>query len=501
MHPPSTGKTENLLLMIRRFIQLEWKSFLRAASFKVNMTFKIIGGVVALFYALMILSLGISAFYSIKKEGLEPLATINRYLIYWWIFDLIIRYVFQKNPVMWVRPLLSQPIKKTTLTHYLLGKSAFSFFNFYPLFFFIPFSIALLINGYSIVGVICWHLAFVGITYFNNYLNLMVNNKNGVFIGLAIVLAALIGLQYYHYLDITLYTEPVFQSFYNTPWTIAFIWLALVVIYKFCYQYFYKSLYLDDAVQKKSRSTRATEFAWLNRYGLMGTFMKNDLKLILRNKRSRNTLFSSLVFLFYGLIFFTNPTYKDSEAMIVFASIFTSGGFLFNFGGLVPSWDSAYYPLMMSQNIKYQEYLASKWWLMVVATLLSMMLSVFYLFIGSRYYLAILAGGIYNIGINAHVTLLSGAYVKTPIDLEVSKKPFGNKKAINIRSILLSLPKFLLPILIFYIFYGLFNETIGFFSIAIVGLLGLAFRNKVFRQIERIYKKEKYSTLQAYKQQ
>ncbi len=137
---------------------------------------------------------------------------------------------------------------------------------------------------------------------------------------------------------------------------------------------------------------------------------------------------------------------------------------------------------------------------MVIATVISMTLAAFYLFLGSRYYFAILAGGIYNIGINAHITLLSGAYVKTPIDLVTSKKPFGDKKAINLKTLLLALPKFLLPILIFYIFYGLFNEAAGFLSIAMTGLLGLIFRNKVFRQIEKIYRKEKYATLQAYKQ-
>jgi hypothetical protein len=36
--------------------------------------------------------------------------------------------------------------------------------------------------------------------------------------------------------------------------------------------------------------------------------------------------------------------------------------------------------------------------------------------------------------------------------------------------------------------------------VAILGILGLAFRNKMFRIIEHIYKKEKYATLAAYKQ-
>jgi hypothetical protein len=119
---------------------------------------------------------------------------------------------------------------------------------------------------------------------------------------------------------------------------------------------------------------------------------------------------------------------------------------------------------------------------------------------GWKVYLAIIAGGIYNIGVNAHLVLLGGAYVKTPIDLASGKKILGDKKAFNAKTLLLTLPKLVLPLLLFYIFYHVWNVTAGYLSVAILGILGLAFRNKMFSIIENIYKKEKYSTLAAYRQ-
>jgi multisubunit Na+/H+ antiporter MnhC subunit len=195
----------------------------------------------------------------------------------------------------------------------------------------------------------------------------------------------------------------------------------------------------------------------------------------------------------------TNKTHQ-SETWKLFAGLFITGGFLFTFGGFVPSWDSAYYPLMMSQNIRYKEYLRSKWWLIVIVTFVSMLLASFYLFMGWEVYQAIIAAGIYNIGVNAHLVLLGGAYVKTPIDLTTGRKVFGDKKAFNVQTLIIALPKLVLPLLIFYIFYRKWNVTAGYLSVAILGILGLAFRNKMFRIIENIYKKEKYSTLAAYKQ-
>src|SRR5690606_9910567 len=141
--------------------------------------------------------------------------------------------------------------------------------------------------------------------------------------------------------------------------------------------------------------------------------------------------------------------------------IFVSGGFLFTFGQFVPSWDSAYYPLMMSQNIQYKEYIASKWWLVVIGTIVSTLLASFYLYFGVETYLIILVGAIFNIGVNSHLVLLGGAFIKTPIDLASSKQAFGDKKAFNMKTMLLSLPKLLLPVALYGVGYYMANAETG----------------------------------------
>lgn len=211
------------------------------------------------------------------------------------------------------------------------------------------------------------------------------------------------------------------------------------------------------------------------------------------------TFFMGLFFVLYGLIF-TLEVYGNTSFGKVFAALFCTGGFLFSFGGLVPSWDSSYYKLMMSQNIPYREFLLSKWWLMVIATAISTVLSLWYVYFGVEWLYAILAGAVYNIGLNASVVLLGGAFVKTPIDLTSTKKAFGDSKAFNVKTLLLTIPKMLLPVGIYYLFAFLFNSTIGFVAIAVAGLLGLAFRNMILRWTESIYKNEKYDTIEAYSQ-
>jgi hypothetical protein len=155
---------------------------------------------------------------------------------------------------------------------------------------------------------------------------------------------------------------------------------------------------------------------------------------------------------------------------------------------------------MMTQNISYRNYLSSKWWLMVIATFVTTILAAFYLYFGWQIYLTIVVGAIYNIGVNSHMVLLGGAYTKTPIDLASSKGAFGDKKAFNIKTLLISIPQLLLPMLLYGLGTYFGGLILGLSLVAIVGAIGFLMRDKMFTIIERVYKTEKYATLHSYKQ-
>ena len=484
--------------MFKHFIVLEWKSFFRSASFGTNVVLKVFMVLLALSFMAMFLGLGFGIFPLLEDMGLNPFSTVNKYLIYYFVFDLVIRFFMQKMPVMNIRPLLVLPINRNTIVHFALAKTSISFFNLLHAFFFIPFSIMLVLNNYSLPSVIFWHLGIFGIIYANNFINVLLNNKDSIFYP---ILALVVGCgiaQYYKVFDITIYTAPFFEGLYKTSYLAMLPIVIAAAWYYFAFKFFKNNLNLDEGLATKSAVAKTENFNWLNRFGTLGTFLKNDIKMIKRNKRSRTTVLMSFLFLFYGFIFFNNPT--QPAVMGIFAGIFVSGGFLFTFGQFVPSWDSAYYQLMMSQNIQYKEYLSSKWWLVVIATAISTFLASFYLFFGWHTYLLVLVGAIYNIGVNSHLVLLGGAFVKTPIDLSTATKAFGDKQAFNMKTMLLTIPKLLLPILLYGLGKSFFNDTTGLLFVAVAGVLGFAFRGKVFNWIEKIYKTEKYETIAAYKQ-
>jgi len=488
--------------MFNKFIWLEWKAFFRASSFAGNVVMKIFMIIAAIYFSIMFLAGGVFAYYGIKEEtGQDPLVLVSKFMIYYTFADLLIRLFFQKIPIINIRPLITLPIKRSTIINFAIGKTMVSFFNFIHALFFIPFCVILIKEGYNPVGVILWLLGIWALTYCNNLLNTLLTNKDNLFIGFVVLVIILGGLQYYGYFDITTITRGFYYGFYSTYHMFIIPIVVLAFLWTATFKYFYKNMYLDTGLKGKHDDAKTENYTWLNRFGTLGTFLKNDIKLIRRNKRSKTTVIMSVAFLFYGLLFFSSGIEMyQSPMMQMFAAIFVSGGFLFTFGQFVPSWDSAYYPLMMSQNIPYRDYIASKWWLVVIGTVISMILSVFYVYFGFTVYLSILVGAIYNIGVNSHLILLGGAFTKTPIDLASSKQAFGDKKAFNIQTFLLTIPKMLLPIGLYAIGYYLISPNAGLAFVAGAGILGFAFRNKMFTIIEKIYKKEKYKALNSYKQ-
>lgn len=479
-----------------KFIYLQWNSFRRAAGFGRKLTVRIILGLLLAYFIVVFLVLGIGAFFALQEMGLEPLATVNRYLVYYLAAELCVRLLLQQIPVLNIRALLVLPIKRAGILHFSLAKTALSFFNWLPAFFLLPFGVVLISQQYDTAKVCSWIIAVWAFIYCNNFLNILLSNKDRL-LSYFLLLLLLLGLsQYFKLFDISLYGAAFFDFFFQRKggFLLPLIFLALLYYWSFCY--LGKELFLDAGLQLRNEEAKGESFGWLERFGTLGAFLRNDLRLIKRNKRAWSSVGISVLFLFYGLLLFPKEG-VGASVMDMFAAIFISGGFLFAFGQFVPSWDSAYYRMLMTQCISYRLYLNSKWWLIVLATIITAVLASFYLILGWEVYLVVLVGALYNIGVNSQLVLLSGAFTKTPIDLDMNRGAFAQKKSFNINRILFGIPYLLLPCLL----YGLCeNPRMGMVLVALSGLLGLVLRDFVFTQIERIYRNEKYKAVEAFKE-
>lgn len=432
----------------------------------------------------------------------DPFIVFNGFLFYWILGDLFVRFFFQKLPVMSVKPLLTLPIKRKTVVNFVLGKSALSFFNFLPLFAIVPFGIMLISEGYETSTILIWMFLIVIITLINNFLNFIIESLSSEtelsFLPIILLVGGLYGLNHFGIISFTELVSSAIQGVVASPIMILIPMAILFLFYVYNFKILKEKLFLDSSLKAKTQEASTTNLEWTKKFGDIAPFMQLDLKLITRNKRAKSSLWMLALGLLYGLFFYPQPMYLEMEFMFVFIGIFVTGIFLINFGQFIPAWDSSYYKLLMSQNIKYEKYLKSKFTLMIMSVIIMFVLSIPYVYFGWKILIAHFAAAIYNIGVNSHVIMLGGSYNRKKIDLD--KRAAFNYQGTGAVQWLIGIPLMIVPMALFGALNFFINFETGIAVILLLGLAGIMFHQKIMKFITKKYLDSKYKMIDAFSQ-
>ncbi len=482
------------------FFNLAKKSFFRAPYWERNLVIKILMGLLGLYFFAVFLFLGIALFYIVEETvpGTNPLEVLNNILLYYFIAELLFRYFLQKIPVTQIQHFITLPFKKSKIVHWVMFRSFFSFFNITPFIILLPFTIVVnLEKGFSL-ETWAWWLSVLFLILSINYIAFLINKSTRSLLIVIGAFAFLFALNFWGGIPLAVYFGDALQMILQQPLLVGVPVLLFLAVLKITSNFLKGQFYLDQGLKKVSEKVIGSRLNVFDGMGIMGTFLKNDIRLIIRNIRARQVIIMGFFFLFYGLIFFTQDIYQENYIMTIFAAIIISGGFMITFGQYVPAWDSEYYSFLMGQNISYRKYLESKWFLMVFAVMVSTVLATPYLYFGWDIYKIIIATGIFNMGLGTFITLFSGALNRSPLKLNVKAKAFENTQAFNISQFLFTIPKMVLPILIFYIPFYFIDFDAGIYALVISGIIGFFLKEPLLNSVEKLYQKGKYKTIAAF---
>jgi hypothetical protein len=368
----------------------------------------------------------------------------------------------------------------------------------------LPFGITTIIKGNAgTVPVLVWMFTLYILVLCVNYANFLIKKKFAdnilAFLVFAILGGTFVSLEYFEIFKISSFTGTILNSLLLNPILVLAPMLLLAGLYFWNFNYLKSNFYLDSSLKTKIKEAKTTDLSWTKRFGEIAPFLQLDLKLIWRNKRPRTTVFMSFIFLLYGLMIYNNPLYNDVSFIYVVVGILMSGIFMINFGQFIPSWDSSYFGMILSQNITFRKYLDSKVGLMSFSVVVLALLTTPYVYFGWNVLATNLACAVYNLGINIPVLMFAGSFNVKRIDLE--KSPFMNYQGTGAAQWIVGLPLFLIPGIIFFIFSKLFNEETAIIIIAAIGIIGLLFRNTLMNFITKGYQTRKYATLNGFKQE
>ncbi len=486
--------------MFKHFTRLQWKSFFRSSSLGKSLGIKILMGFMAVYFLGVLAFLGVGLFFIFEKQfpDSDPVIILSQYLLFWVLGELFLRYFMQKLPVMDIKPFLTLPVKKSSITHYILARSAVSFYNFLALFFFVPFCVVLLVQGYSAVNVLVWLVSVIGIVLSINYINFLINKNDKALIALVLLLAGFYGMEFFGILPVKQYAGTLFYTLFQNPiYTLIPLVLAGTSYY-INYNYLRGKLFLDASLRQKTKQATTSDLSWTERFGGIAPFLRLDLKMIWRNKRTKMQVFVSLGLVAYGLIFYSTGTYGPTSTIYILAGIFITGAFLSNFGQFIPAWDSEYYSMMMAQNIPLRKYLESKAGLISVSIVAMFLLSVPYVYFGWEALAINFACALYNLGVNLPMILFFGSFNKKRIDL--TKSAFGNMQGTSATQFLILVPLIVVPSILYFVLKTFVSFEAAIVTLSIFGIVGFALRKPLLDKITHAYRKRKYGMIAGFRE-
>lgn len=490
--------------MLGTFLNHQWKAFWRSRNRKGSLAAQIVLIFFLLYFLIVVLAAGFGMAPLLSKVFPDQniIKSFNGIILYYFAFDFVMRLQLQELPTLSIVPYLHLKIPKRKIISFLNIRALFSAFNLWPFLLFLPFCFVKIVPAYGAWVTLMYIVAILSIAFFNNYLVLYIKRKSITNIWYTVIGLAVIGLfavlEYYKIISIMGGSDFIFRIISGQPLTALGFSVAALLIFYFNSRYLRQNLYAEElnAAEEKKVST---DYPFLNRFGKTGELAALELKLILRHKRSRTSLFMGFLFLLYGFIFYKQKAIAtDAFGQMMFGAIFMTGVSILMYGQFMFAWQSAHFDGLLSNKISFKDFIKAKFLLFTIACTLMTLLASFYGFLSPKLLLLHLTAYLYNVGFGTVVVLyLANFNYKR---LEINKAATFNYQGISANQWLLMLPYTLTPILI-YIPFGLVDKPyIGLMIVSLFGLIMIFMRGYWVNIITRKFEKQRYKIAEGFRE-
>ena len=489
--------------MLRQLLSQDWKSFRRSPAFGQEVLKTVFLGLFGFMMVLYAFALGAFVPEIIEEFAPEadPFTFVGKGLLYYFLIDILIRGLMQKFPVLEIKPLLARPIKKGTLSHFVLLKSIKSFFNYFPLFFIVPYFLRNVMGAQPTMVGVNFLLVSIGLILLANFIGFAVDKFFKSKSWLAFVILGLImGTLYLDFsgrIGLGPYLEQLYLFLVSTPITAIIPIVLAGISYYFIHQMVKGYMYLDNmGASSGNKEVSSYNFGFARYFGQPGYLMDLETKLIWRSKRSKTFLMISLVMLAYPLIFIGNASF-DMMGMKIFVGLFVTGMFAMNYGQLLLSWNSPHFDLLMTRNLKIQDIFKAKYYLLAGSCVVLFTLFSVYFFIDRELFFIGAVMFLYNAGVTIYLYMILASFNSKRID--PTKGSMMNYEGIGASHFLILIPVWLIPYAIWKVADLLGNGNIGFVAIAVLGILGLVLHQPIINAITKLFFRNKYKISAAFR--
>lgn len=385
-------------------------------------------------------------------------------------------------------------------------RSIWNVFSLTPWFVIIPFAMRIIRPEFGSLHALMYICGFLLMVMFNNYLAVFIrflSQKQWYFQMLPFslfILSALLRISGISISELsTGFGNGLMQG---NIFVFMAILCAVFIVYIVTFRLIRREFYLDHVPAGKttSKALSGKGLHFLESYGDTGRYVLLQVRLLLRNKRSKQILaFLPFYIVFAVFIFFNDSEQTMGPLFIIFmvslivnigASMY--GGFLFN-------WDSMWFDGIMARKDNFAGFIKAKYYIMIaMALIIYVPLLIFFAFTGKFSLLMLTALLFFGMGVICFVTIFSALYNNGRMDL--SKGRAFNYQGVSATQFISSLLIALLPMAAYILFNLFLNETYTAVLILLIGLIFfLAHDIWIKKIIIPQFKARKYKNLEGFR--
>jgi len=492
-------------MIFKWFINHQWKEMKRSSIWQKNIALNIVIGFFLLLMLLYLLVLGLFIDKILEEiyPDSDPVVVFNGIILYYFGIEFLLRFYMQSLPTLNIETYLHLPIKKTSIVHFVSGKSIVVIGNYLSWLVFFPFAFKVIAPEYSLGLAWVYILSLILLVFSNNFLATYIKRQMAgkpMIVGIfGLVMIVLFLFDYFNIISLSTLSSNLLGQLLINP--ILIIVPVLIMIFTYSLNYFYlkSRLYPEEVSYKKKQKTDSlSNIKYLKTLGLTGQLISLDLRLIWRHKRTRSIIFMAPLFLGYGFFFYPMPVYREMYSFLIFVGIFMTGGMMLNYTNYCFGYESNYFDNILATYKDFETYIRAKYIFAVSIATICYVLTIPYVFFGSDILLINSMTFLYNIGFLSFVLLYFSTYSKKRMDL--SKGAAFNYQGLGASHWLAMLPAFLLPVFIYLPFSWAGAPKTGLIFIGSLGVAGLLFHKIMINYVLKQFSKRKYIMAEGFRE-
>ena len=457
----------------------------------------------SVFWAGYLIFFGTTFAFAFDGGAKEAYHVMNSGLIFILALDFLLRLPFLKTPTQEVKPYLLLPIKRSRLIDFLLLRSGLNSFNLLWLFLFVPFAIITVTKFYGIGGILTYCIGIWLLIVFNNYWYLLCRTLMDERIWWVLLPIAVYGG-----IAAALFipdNSPLFGFFIDlgegfiTGNILTFICVLVAItlmwfinrsiMQKLVYNELNKTE--DTTVQVKTVS----EYKFLDRYGEIGEYIRLELKLLLRNKVCRKSLYSvTAIVLIFSLTISFSDIYDGGSRDFFVLYNYIIFGILF----LSPlmSYEGNYIDGLMSRKESIYSLLRAKYILYSIALIIPFVLMIPGMVTGRVSVLGCIAWIVFVPGAVYFCLFQLAVYNNKTLDLNA--KMTGRQNVGTGLQNLISGAAFGVPLLLFFVLNATVGKEITPWILLVIGILFIATSRWWLRNVYHRFMKRRYKNMEGF---